>query len=103
MSTLHQTAFTLAQKSYQIGLRFTHKDGEFGVIFVMERSCAALIYKVERHVSNRCSYYTEWIIVVASRAIQYSVNTASHTLTLTSHLGQNVSLGEVSVDSFPET
>ena len=55
-STLHQAAFTPAQKSYQIVLLFTHKNGEIGVISVMETSCAVPIYKVECHISDRFSY-----------------------------------------------
>ena len=56
--TLYQVAFTPAQKRYWIGLRFSHKNGDFGAISVMERSWVAPITKVESHISDRCSYYT---------------------------------------------
>ena len=39
-----------------IGLLFTHKNG-CGAISVTGRSCAALISKVEREISDRCSQY----------------------------------------------
>ena len=42
------------RKPYRIGLLFTHKNGDFGALSVTERSCAALISKVERHISERC-------------------------------------------------
>ena len=57
--TLYRVAFTPAQKQYRIGLLFTHKKGDFGAISVMERRCAAPISKVESHISDRCSHYTE--------------------------------------------
>ena len=41
------------RKTYRIGLLFTHKNGEFGAIFVTEQSFAAPISKVERHISDR--------------------------------------------------
>ena len=56
MSTLHWTVFSPAQESYQIRLLFLHKDCEIGAISVKEQSCAAPIYKMESHVSDRCSY-----------------------------------------------
>ena len=34
-------AFVPARNSYWIGLRFIHKNGDFGAISVTERSCAA--------------------------------------------------------------
>ena len=34
------------------------KNGDFGAIFVTERSWAAPISQVESHISDRCSYYT---------------------------------------------
>ena len=30
-----------------------HKDGDFGTVFVMERSCAGPFVKVDRHLSDR--------------------------------------------------
>ena len=53
MFTVYRVAFESALKSYQIGLLFTHKNGDFGGIFLTERSCAALISKVECHISDR--------------------------------------------------
>ena len=31
---------------------FTHKNGDFGAIYVTEQSCAVPISKVESHISN---------------------------------------------------
>ena len=42
MFTVYRVAFASALKSYQIGLLFTHKNGDFGWISVTERSCADL-------------------------------------------------------------
>ena len=58
MYTVHHVAFAPARKPYQIGLLFTHKNGDFGAISVTAQSCAALISKAESHISDRCSYYT---------------------------------------------
>ena len=41
------------RKRYRIGLLFAHKNGDFGAISVTERSCAALISKVESDISDR--------------------------------------------------
>ena len=41
MFTLYQTALAPARKPYRIGLPFTHKNRDFGAIFVSERSCTA--------------------------------------------------------------
>ena len=41
MLTLYWIPFAPARKSYWIGLRFTHKNGDFGAISVTERGCAA--------------------------------------------------------------
>ena len=43
--------FSLPRKSYRIGL-FTDNNGCGGATSVKERSCAALISKVERHISD---------------------------------------------------
>ena len=48
---LYWIAFVPAQKPYRIGILFTRKNGDFGAISVTERSCAAPISKVERHIS----------------------------------------------------
>ena len=53
MFTLYPIAFASALKPYRIGLLFTHKNSDFGCISVTERSCAALISKVESHISDR--------------------------------------------------
>ena len=43
----------------RIGFLFTRKNGNFGAFSVKgESSCAAMICKVESHISERCSYYT---------------------------------------------
>ena len=47
--TLYQVAFMPAQKRYWIGLWFTHKNGDFGAISVMELSWVAPITKVENN------------------------------------------------------
>ena len=57
MFTLYRIAFAPARKPYQILLLFTQKNGDLGVVSVMERSCSGPIAKVERHISDRCSYY----------------------------------------------
>ena len=74
--TLYQVAFTPAQKQYRIGLQFTHKNGDFGAISVMERSWVAPIAKVESHISDRCSYYTEKLLLLARSTTRYSENIA---------------------------
>ena len=74
--TLYQVAFTPAQKQYRIGLQFTHKNGDFGAISVMERSWVAPITKVESHISDRCSYYTEKLLLLARSTTRYSENIA---------------------------
>ena len=53
MLTLSWIVLPPKWKPYQIGLSFTHKNGEFGAIFVTEQSFAAPISKVERHISDR--------------------------------------------------
>ena len=40
--TLYRIDLAQTQKSYRVGLLFTHKNGDFGAISVTERSCAAL-------------------------------------------------------------
>ena len=57
MFTLYRIAFAPARKPYQILLLFTQKNGDLGVVSVMERSCSRPIAKVESHISDRCSYY----------------------------------------------
>ena len=46
-------AIAPAPKSYQTGFQFTHKNGDFGAISVMEESCAARFSKVERLISDK--------------------------------------------------
>ena len=41
--TKYRIVFAPARKPYQIGLQFTHNNGDFGAISVTERSCAAPI------------------------------------------------------------
>jgi len=62
MLTLYQVAFAPTQKSYRIGLLFTHNNGNFGAISVTERSCTARISKVERHILDGF-YATFWCSV----------------------------------------
>ena len=52
-SSLPDSLFAPAQKPYRVGILFTHKNGNFGAISVTKRSCAALISKVKRHISDR--------------------------------------------------
>ena len=64
MFTLYRINFAPARKSnenhtgYDFFDLFTHKNGDFGAISVTERSCASPIFKVERYISDRCTYYT---------------------------------------------
>ena len=53
MFTLCRMALPSARKPYLMGLLFTHKNGDFGAVSVMKRSCTAPISKVERHISDR--------------------------------------------------
>ena len=53
MLTLYRGAFTQSRKSYRIGFLFIQKNGCGGAVSVTERSCAAPIPKVERHLSDR--------------------------------------------------
>ena len=41
MLTLYRIAFAPARKSYQIGFLLTHKNGNFGAISVIDRSCGS--------------------------------------------------------------
>ena len=40
--TLYRIDLAQTQKSYRVGLLFTHNNGDFGAISVTERSCPAL-------------------------------------------------------------
>ena len=51
MFPVYWTPLAPARKPYQIGLLFTHKNGDFSGISATERICAALISKVEHHIS----------------------------------------------------
>ena len=62
MLTLYQIAFAPTQKSYRIGLLFTHKNGDFGAISVTGRSCPVPISKVKRHILDGF-YATLWCSV----------------------------------------
>ena len=50
-SILDRTPLAPASKPYQIGLLFTQNNGDFRGISATERRCAALISKVEHHIS----------------------------------------------------
>ena len=52
------------------------KNGDFGALFVTERSWAAPISQVESHISDRCSYYNGQLFVSGRTAICYSINIA---------------------------
>ena len=65
MITLYWIAFVPPRKSYQIGIRLTHVNGDFDAISVTEQNCAAPISKVESHLSHRCSYFTGEVFVSA--------------------------------------
>ena len=58
-------ALERARKSYRMGHLFTNKNGCGGAISVTERSCAAPISKVERHISDRCSHYTGQLLMLS--------------------------------------
>ena len=53
--TLYRIALApgAAWKPHQVGLLFTHKNGDFGTISVTERSWAAPLSIEERHISDR--------------------------------------------------
>ena len=53
MFTLYRIAFAPPRKSNWIGLLFIHKNRFYGAISLTEKSCAAPISKVERHLSER--------------------------------------------------
>ena len=51
---LYRISFCVGAKTIPaIGLLFTHKTGDFDLISVTERSCAAPVSKVERYISDR--------------------------------------------------
>ena len=68
MFTLNQRVFEPAQKPYQIGILFTHKNGSFGAISVKERSCVVPVSNVEGHLSDSFS--------CGRRAMRCSMNIA---------------------------
>jgi len=51
--TLYRIALAPTRKPYRIGHLFTQKNGGFDAISLTERSCAALILKLDRHISDR--------------------------------------------------
>ena len=54
-------AFALIRKPNMIGPLFTYENGDFGSISATERSClAALISKVESHISYRIGVYIHY-------------------------------------------
>ena len=57
-------------------VRIDLKNGNFGAIFVTERSWAAPISQVESHISDRCLYYTGQLFVSERTTICYSINIA---------------------------
>ena len=51
---LYRISFCVCTKTIPgVGLLFTHKNGDFDLISVTERSCAAPVSKVERYISDR--------------------------------------------------
>ena len=50
------------------------KNGDFGAIFVTERSQPAPISQAESHILDRCSYYAGQLFVSERTAICYSIN-----------------------------
>ena len=50
MVTLYWIAFVPPRKSYQIGIMFSHMNGDFDAISMTERNCVTPISKVESHV-----------------------------------------------------
>ena len=68
MFTLNQRVFEPAQKPYQIGILFTHKNGSFGAISVKERSSVVPVSNVEVHLSDSFS--------CGRRAMRCSMNIA---------------------------
>ena len=55
----HYTGLLLRMHENHTGYGFcSQRNGDFGAISVTKRSCAASIFKVESHISNRCSYHT---------------------------------------------
>ena len=59
------SALAPARKSHRIGLLFTRKNCDLLAISVTEQSCAAPISKVEGHISDSCSYYTDQLFAWA--------------------------------------
>ena len=66
-SYLPDSLFAPAQKPYRIGILLTYRNGDFGAISVTERSCAAPIPQVERHISDRCSYLPDSLFAPAQK------------------------------------
>ena len=52
-------------ESYQIGILFTHMNGDFDTISMTERNCVTPISKVESQIWHRCSYFTGQLFVSA--------------------------------------
>ena len=81
-SALWRIAFAPARKPDQIELFFcSHIKMVVLTRFlaVTEQSCASPIFsKVEKHISDRCSYYTGYIFISAQKAIWHDVNKAGN-------------------------
>ena len=61
-------AFALIRKPNRIGPLFTYENGDFGSISATERSChAALISKVESHISYRIGVYIHYTTLYYTR------------------------------------
>ena len=58
MVTLYWIAFVPPRKSYQIGILFTHMNGDFDAISMTERNGVTPISKVESHVLDTLGVYT---------------------------------------------
>ena len=74
----HYTGLLLRMHENHTGYGFcSQKNSDFGAISVTKRSCAASIFNVESHISNRCSYHTQQLFASLRKTIQYSVNIAT--------------------------
>ena len=58
MVTLYWKAFVPPRKSYRIGIRLTHVNGDFDAISMTERNGVTPISKVKSHVLDTLGVYT---------------------------------------------
>ena len=58
MVTLYWIAFVPPRKSYRIGIRLTHVNGDFDAISMTERNGVTPISEVESHVLDTLGVYT---------------------------------------------